>query len=150
MAGRYAPGLCEQPGADCLGGRTRLAFETGAPPWLTPYLSSVYGIGVDDPAPRHMLFPEHPYGLNMAFRRSVFERVGEFNSRLGRSGKKLLSGEEAELFSRIDKAGIKTVYAPDAIVLHRVPSCEPGFRGSSRATFGVACPGQSRMDSRVS
>ena len=108
-------------GADCVGGRTLLAFERRAPRWLTPYLASVYGVGLDDPLPRRMQFPEHPYGLNMAFRRSVFERVGGFSTQLGRTGAKLLSGEETELFERVHRAGLVTVYAPDMIVEHRVP-----------------------------
>lgn len=109
------------PGAGCLGGRTRLAFETQAPRWLTPYLSSVYGVGVNDDEARPMRFPEHPYGLNMAFRRWVFDRVGDFSTKLGRVGATLLSGEETELFARVHEAGIDTIYSPDVVVWHRVP-----------------------------
>jgi GT2 family glycosyltransferase len=62
------------------------------------------------------------FGGNMAFRREVFERVGEFNPDLGRKGAKLHGGEEVDLFRRMLEAGMRVVYAPDAIVEHVIGS----------------------------
>lgn len=55
-------------------------------------------------------------GANMAFRRSVFEQVGEFDERLGagRSG----CSEDSELWYRILAQGGGCRYEPTAIVFH--------------------------------
>lgn len=55
-------------------------------------------------------------GANMAFRRRVFEQVGEFDLRLGagRAG----CSEDSELWYRILAEGGTCHYAPDAIVFH--------------------------------
>jgi glycosyltransferase involved in cell wall biosynthesis len=108
------------PDAACLGGRAVPVFENGEPPWLTPYLASVYGATALGNEPKTLKFPEHPYGLNMAFRRRTFEAVGDFNPAFNRGATNLISGEETELFARADAAGLKTVYTPYAIVHHRI------------------------------
>ena len=69
---------------------------------------------------RWLAYPEHPFGLNMAFRRSVFERIGAFNPNLGRTKSSLLSNEESEMFCRISAACMKVYYAPDALLYHRI------------------------------
>jgi GT2 family glycosyltransferase len=69
-----------------------------------------------------MDYPKHPLGVNMAFRREVFQRIGLFDPRLGRIGNSLLSGEESEIFRRVYAAGFRTRYAPDAVLRHRIPS----------------------------
>ena len=61
------------------------------------------------------------YGANMAFRASVFHDIGTFRPELGPSGTSLLRGEDTEIMDRAFKAGKRVVYAPDAVVLHKVP-----------------------------
>lgn len=61
-------------------------------------------------------------GSNMCFRREVFERVGGWNSRLGRVGQNQAGGEEAELCLRI-KRGMPRhliLYEHDALIYHKV------------------------------
>lgn len=60
-------------------------------------------------------------GCNMAFRRSVFDRVGYFRSALGRVGA-IGQAEETELCLRIRHglAGAVIRYEPSAVVHHRV------------------------------
>jgi GT2 family glycosyltransferase len=67
-----------------------------------------------------MEYPKHPFGVNMAFRRRVFERIGVFDPRLGRVGGTLLSGEETDLFRRVHLAGFRTLYVPSAVLHHRI------------------------------
>lgn len=56
-------------------------------------------------------------GANMAFRREVFDRVGQFDVRLG-AGTFFAGGEDIELFYRALKAGYKFVYAPNVLTYH--------------------------------
>jgi glycosyltransferase involved in cell wall biosynthesis len=70
-------------------------------------------------------------GCAMALRRSLFERLGGFDGRLGRTGSRLpMSGEEAEFSLRAARAmpGAKFIYAPDAVVAHKVPAKRMTFR----------------------
>lgn len=59
-----------------------------------------------------------PWGLNMAFRRSAFDKYGTFRTDLGAAGSKLMLGEDTEFGNRLIKAGEKVMYAPKAIVRH--------------------------------
>ena len=57
-------------------------------------------------------------GANMAFRRTVFERLGLFASELG-AGTRSEGGEDLEMFYRVIKHGIPVVYEPRVRVWHR-------------------------------
>jgi glycosyltransferase involved in cell wall biosynthesis len=63
---------------------------------------------------------EYLVGANMAFDRTVLSRLGGFCTDLGRKGTRLLSGEEAQLVSRIRDGGGVVYYAAHAPVWHLV------------------------------
>lgn len=108
--------------ADCIGGNSIPVFETPRPDWLADNLLQVFGSTRSGDSEKKMVFPEHPFGVNMAFKREVFDRIGMFNTCLGRIKKSLLSNEEKELFYRINQAGFNTIYIPAAIIHHRIPA----------------------------
>jgi glucosyl-dolichyl phosphate glucuronosyltransferase len=62
-----------------------------------------------------------PYGTNMAFRKSMFEKYGGFRVDLGRCGDNLLSNEDTEFGGRLMAAGERLRYEPSAVVHHPVP-----------------------------
>ena len=62
-----------------------------------------------------------PYGTNMAFRKSTFEKYGTFRVDLGRSGNTLLSNEDTEFGRRLMSGGERLRYEPSAVVYHPVP-----------------------------
>jgi glycosyltransferase involved in cell wall biosynthesis len=100
------------------GGPIELLLEGEMPSWLSsaylPYLS-VWDLGPDL---LDLAYNEYPRGANMAFRRSVFTRLGGFSPDLGRRGKSLRSCEETELCLRIERTGGRVVYVPRARVAH--------------------------------
>jgi GT2 family glycosyltransferase len=108
--------------AACIGGRTMPVFESSEPKWLPTEFWSIYGTTGSGEECKQMRFPEHPFGVNMAFRKEVFRRIGMFNPALGRNRHSLLSNEEVELFRRVHEAGLKVVYEPSAVILHRIPA----------------------------
>jgi GT2 family glycosyltransferase len=57
-------------------------------------------------------------GANMAFRRSVFQRIGPFDPALG-VGTVTNGGEDLEMFFRVLQEGYTLVYEPEALVWHR-------------------------------
>lgn len=120
----------EEPDVAVAGGRVCLLFEGGPKPEfidtrLTPYLSAF------DPGDQAMDLPamEAPRGCNIAFRKSVFEQVGPFDEGFGRIGKRLRSLEEIDVAQRIEHAGHRIRYVPDAAVQHivRTERLEPGW-----------------------
>jgi glucosyl-dolichyl phosphate glucuronosyltransferase len=114
--------FAEHPEVAAVGGKSIPTFEVPRPSWLTNAMMRFYGSTESGDSSRRMEYPEHPFGVNMAFRREVFIEVGGFRTDLGRIGTSLLSSEEKELFFRMKEAGLSVFYAADAILLHRVPA----------------------------
>ena len=111
------------PSVQFIAGPCLANCEVPMPPWLPPGYNGV--IGVISPKPRAVMsaaFPGNLNGGNAAFRRSLFNVVGLYNTHLGRSGKGLLSDEDAELYRRILAAGLSGLHVPDFIIYHYVPA----------------------------
>lgn len=62
-----------------------------------------------------------PYGTNMAFRKSVFEKHGGFRIDLGPAPGSQIRNEDTELGRRLLAAGERLRYEPSAVVYHPVP-----------------------------
>ena len=106
----------------CAGGNSIPKFDTDQPGWITEDVFSVYGATGSGDHDKLMNFPEHPYGLNMAFRKTVFAQVGDFNIKFGQNKKNfLIYNDEREIFYRISQAGLKVLYASKAVLYHRIP-----------------------------
>jgi glycosyltransferase involved in cell wall biosynthesis len=110
------------PGVSCIGGRVVPHFEVDRPTWIEDEMLWIYGVTRYGEHEREILPPEIPIGCNMAFRRAVFETIGDFHTALGRKPGILLSGDEDHFLHRLTKAGFRTLYSPDAQVSHRVPA----------------------------
>lgn len=106
---------------DWVGGSVTLVFEEGPPSWLTPYYYHALG-WVDWGKKARTLDPASEWlvGCNSLFRRSILEKLGGFDTRLGRKKKQLLSGEEVQLHHRMRAAGAKFYYHPKVHVHHQV------------------------------
>jgi len=103
--------------ADGVGGKVVPIWDAPRPVWLTDRFLNVLAvldcgeqvIRLDWKRPPRML-----YGVNYAFRRSVFERLGGFNTILGSRG------EDQELFDRLAASGACVIYDPAVVVGHRI------------------------------
>ena len=105
----------------CIGGKVVPHFEADRTPWIDDDVLWVYGVTRYGDREKEIRPPEVPIGCNMAFRREVFEQIGGFRPSLGREGVSLQSGDERDLILRAEKAGLRTLYSPDAQVSHRIP-----------------------------
>lgn len=111
----------KHPDASCMGGKSIPKFDAGQPDWACEEVLTIYGSTQSGDSVKWMTYPEHPFGLNMAFIRNVFSQVGEFDPRLGRKKNNLLSMEESDYFYRVASAGLKVIYTPSAVLYHRIP-----------------------------
>jgi glucosyl-dolichyl phosphate glucuronosyltransferase len=104
-----------------IGGRIFPKYEAKCPTWmpqeLTP-LFSIIDLGKND---KEFGSNKYPVGANMAFRRSVFESCGVFNTSLGRTGKNMLGGEEKDMFYRMKLKGGVVWYAANPWIYHIIP-----------------------------
>ena len=104
------------------GGKIVAEYPTGRPEWMSHYTEQPIANPMDFGS-EVKLFPKRriPGGGNMAMRRSVFEEVGVFNTNLGRTGGRLIGGEESELFERMAERGMACYYVPRAVMYHIIP-----------------------------
>lgn len=120
--GEVARAFREHPDAAAFGGKSIPHFETSRPAWVRDSMLGIYGDTQLGDDPRWIDYPNVPFGLNMGFRRHLFDDIGYFNPKLGRIKGSLLSSEEVELFWRISVAGLKVLYVPHALLFHRIPA----------------------------
>ena len=115
-----------ETGAAIVGGRILPRWDHVPPQWLAsrPVLRGPLAIMEHDRPAVVVNADAIPtvWGANMAFRREVFDTVGDFDPRRGMRGTTLYGGEEVDLVSRALTAGYRVVYDPQIMVWHRVPA----------------------------
>lgn len=104
------------------GGRVLAQWDSAFPSWLDPKSWIVAGPLVQfdrglQPGPLN----ETPMGTNMAFKKLVFERYGQFRTDLGPSPGSEIRNEDSEFTRRLLNAGEPLYYQPEALVYHPVP-----------------------------
>jgi glycosyltransferase involved in cell wall biosynthesis len=114
----------EHPGCDYVGGRVLPIWGAPPPRWLPMRPGKQWAvIALLDYGPRPLEFGARvPLGVNMAFRRSAFDRAGLFDPDTGRKAGTLLGQEVREWCIRARKAGVRGFYAPDLVVQHIIPA----------------------------
>ena len=108
-----------QANASSAGGKIIAEYPSGRPAWMSRYSEEPIANPMDF-GEKVSLFPSHriPGGGNMAIRRKVLDEVGYFNPKLGRTGNRLIGGEESDLFERLRQQGMLCYYAPRAVMYH--------------------------------
>jgi glucosyl-dolichyl phosphate glucuronosyltransferase len=106
------------------GGRTQLAEPLTPPRWLA--LSGRYSLGsvlaaVFDLGDEPCQLDAPPYGVNMAYRKDMFEKYGLFRADLGPRPGNEIRNEDTEFGRRLMAAGERLRYEPSAIVYHPAP-----------------------------
>ncbi len=108
------------PNAQCAGGRIEVQFDDPRPDWMSHFLLPLLGhhdLGDNITTYKRQ---HYPFGGNMAFKQSIFEEHGFFDTELGRKGNQLKASEEKEFFRRLKKTNTDIYYVPKATLYHRV------------------------------
>jgi glycosyltransferase involved in cell wall biosynthesis len=116
--------------ADLVFGKVLPWWETQPPGWYSAVLDANFALLDFGPGAEVITDPGRaPFGVNYAFRRAVFDRIGTFRTDLGPRGVDGFGGEDDDIFRRLLAAGLKAVYLPDAVVRHYVPAsrCAKGY-----------------------
>jgi glycosyltransferase involved in cell wall biosynthesis len=105
------------------GGRILPSEVFSLPPWLA--LDGPYGLagplyaGFDMGDHAHEL-DRPPHGACMAFRKSAFDKYGDFRTDLGASPGSALGNEDTEFGRRLMVGGERLRYEPSAVVYHQI------------------------------
>ena len=119
---QYAEHFATYPETMAAGGPIEPLYETKEPSWMSPYTKALltawmnYGTQV-----REYPNGRYPGGGNAAYRKEVFEKVGLFNTELGRKGNLLLASEEKDIFDKMKALGMKVLYLPTPVLHHCIP-----------------------------
>jgi|SRR5690554_6801991 len=108
------------PEAIGAGGKIKVQFDDPRPEWMPDILLPLFA--------KHDLGDEikkytkgrYPIGANFVYRKHIFEKAGDFNTKLGRKGNQLEGGEEKDIFLRITQHNDNVFYVPEVYLWHRV------------------------------
>ncbi len=121
----YAEWFAAHPETMACGGPIEPLYETAEPDWMTPYTKALltawmnYGKEV-----REYPHGRYPGGGNAAYRKSVFDQVGLFNTALGRKGGNLMGSEEKDIFDKMHALNMQILYLPTPILHHIIPQAK--------------------------
>jgi len=105
----------------CVGGKILPIWEIPKPRWLKPDLYGYLAL-LDKGDSVAYMDALGIWGANFAVKSEMFKRYGLFDTNLGRTPRKLYSGEEAEFLQRLQNAGEKILYYPLSIIHHHIPA----------------------------
>jgi len=110
-----------------VGGPVAPSWEGRAPRWLRVHRGSYGRLAaplaiLDYGTQASELGARTAIGANLAVRRDVAAHVGGFAPHLGKLRGTLLSGEDHDFCRRVQAAGFRAVYCPEARVHHFVPA----------------------------
>lgn len=110
------------PEIDAVGGPIVPLYETEEPQWMTLYTKELL-CGYLYFGDKERTFPgdRYPGGGNAAYRANVFEKVGLFNTDLGRKGDSLMGAEEKDIFDKMSSQRMRFMYLPKMILHHIIP-----------------------------
>ena len=103
----------------CVGGKILPIWEIPRPKWLKPDLYGYLAL-LDKGDSAVYMDALDIWGANFAVKSEMFKKYGLFDTNLGRTPKKIYSGEEAEFLKRLQNAGEKILYYPLSIVHHYI------------------------------
>jgi GT2 family glycosyltransferase len=109
---------------DYVGGKVLPIWGGPRPAWLPDRGGKHWAvIALLDYGPEPLEFGARvPLGVNMAFRRSAFDRAGLLDPATGRKAGTLLGQEVREWCIRARAAGVRGCYAPQMVVRHIIPA----------------------------
>lgn len=101
-----------------VGGKIIPIFKDGTPPWMSDDLLFIYGRLSFSNSIENMKFPYCPFEGNMAFRKTVFDRFGLFQTKHCRNSKTLITNDGKYFFYMISRIDGKVFFNPHALIYH--------------------------------
>jgi glycosyltransferase involved in cell wall biosynthesis len=120
---RLIDSIFSLPEVDFIGGPYVPRWSIEPPVWLPMnYLGAIGWVdGGDRIVPFDKNYPGMLMGGNAVLTRAILNKVGLYDTRLGRTDKRLLAGEDDDMYRRLLAAGARGFYVPDLIIYHYIP-----------------------------
>jgi L-malate glycosyltransferase len=116
---RLSESAQRNPGFAMLGGTIKPMWERDPPQWILDAVPLAVAFGLTDPQlPEGPISPGLIWGANLAVRSEVFEKGFRFNETIGPAGRRYAMGGETEFTLRLEKAGFRSWFCPQAVVYH--------------------------------
>ena len=108
---------------DFIGGPYVPRWGMEPPDWLPgDYLGVIGWVdGGDEIVAYDEKFPGILMGGNAVLTRSILEAVGPYKTTLSRCGKRLLAGEDEDMYRRLLEVGARGRYLPGLVIYHYIP-----------------------------
>ena len=121
----YAEWFAAHPKTMACGGPIEPLYEAEEPSWMTPYTKALLTAWMNY-GEKVRTYPKgrFPGGGNAAYRKSVFEKVGLFNTALGRKGGNLMGSEEKDIFDKMHTLDMEVLYLPTPVLHHIIPQAK--------------------------
>lgn len=145
----YVQWFESHPDTMALGGPIIPMYEVGGEPRWMSYYTRALLTGWLDYGKDIKKFPagRYPGGGNAAYRKCVFEKVGMFNTALGRKGGNLMASEEKDIFDKMSKLGMEILYLPTPVLHHSIPPEKLGKDYFERLTLQIGRSERARTKS---
>jgi len=118
----YVEWFAAHPETMACGGPIEPMYETQEPGWMSPYTKALLTAWMDyGDKVREYPKGRYPGGGNAAYRKGVFDKVGLFNTALGRKGGNLMGSEEKDIFDKMHSMGMQVLYLPWPVLHHIIP-----------------------------
>lgn len=141
----YVDYMAAHPEVMALGGPIEPLYETAEPEWMSPYTKALLTAWMNyGDKPREYPKGRYPGGGNAAYRKVVFDKVGLFNTELGRKGNLLLASEEKDIFDKMHSLGMKVIYIPGPVLHHCIPQAKLEEDYFNRLTLQIGKSERSR------
>ncbi|MGE0929751.1 glycosyltransferase family 2 protein [Peijinzhouia sedimentorum] len=140
----------QRPNLQAAGGKIIPHFEAGRPTWLSSYLEPLYACVDLGNVPKQFKGRKYPFGANMAFRAEIFDKIGLFNTDLGRKGSSLMGADEKDIFQRIKAINEEIWYMPTVSLLHIMPADRGEVSYIRRQAIAVGQSEKVRVGGRIS
>jgi glucosyl-dolichyl phosphate glucuronosyltransferase len=110
---------------DYVGGKVLPVWPAARPDWIPDHGGKQWAVIAlldygPEPLPFFKFAHRVPIGVNMAFRRTAFDRAGMWSNRVGRKKGTLLGQEVREWMLRARTAGLRGYYTPTMVVRHLI------------------------------
>jgi glucosyl-dolichyl phosphate glucuronosyltransferase len=124
------------PEVSAVGGKIIPLWEESRPIWFTDSLLGYLSVIDWGEETKFLKWPERLLGTNSSFRKNILIALGGFDVNLGRRGNLLMGSEETMLQKAIMEKGHNVVYAPKAIVYHRISAIRISREYLRRIAYG--------------
>ena len=122
----YAEWFAAHPQTMACGGPIMPLYETQEPKWMTPYTKALLTAWMDY-GDKVRTYPKGRYpggGPFGCWRKEWFDKVGLFNTNLGRKGGNLMGSEEKDIFDKMRVLGMEILYLPTPVLHHIIPQAK--------------------------